>query len=679
MIKLLELNFVGIGRFTTPQTIVFSNRNKLIQIDGKNKNTGGSSGSGKSTIFNALDYNLGLSDIPNTILQSRITKTSMATDALYEIDGVLVRVKRSKKDGLSLAIGEEMISGNIKLAEERLEQLIGIPLKLFKKMIHKKQKEGGFFLKLTAKESFDFLIKVLGLEHWTTKIEKIDKEISNLSVSNNKLLMEKESISAIVSGAKKTQEMILKPILDVNPEKISIIQNTLDVNKDLILIIEADRDSKINNIPLVEKANNVFDESEITELNILLREIKIKKQNIQDSEKERIKSINLELDFFKKQINRIDFLRKDFANTVNKIKSFKEEKEHIEAALCPTCTQKWLGDLSEAKLLAINNHIKEHATKAYELKTEIDTESTINNKINELQLSLQPSIDFTKEDDEIFLLSNRLMQEKHKQSSFVNDIDSKYHAEQTAYQLAVITCKSLYAEKLTTVRENILKAENEKHEISTAISNYNTQLENYEKAIERSSIDIVENNAKLLHILLEIENNDHLIKVATEAKRLIKNYTLQVFQESLDYIGDKATEILSKIPNMSSASIYFEGCKEGKNGNIRDEVNPIVNLDGENEIPFRSLSGGEETAIDLAVDLAVIDLIENKLGKGADFLILDEPFNGLDSINSERVMDMLIALDTQKHIILVDHSDVIKAMIDETITVIRDREESVII
>jgi DNA repair exonuclease SbcCD ATPase subunit len=80
---------------------------------------------------------------------------------------------------------------------------------------------------------------------------------------------------------------------------------------------------------------------------------------------------------------------------------------------------------------------------------------------------------------------------------------------------------------------------------------------------------------------------------------------------------------------MKSASIYFEGCKETNKGILKDEVNAILNLDGENEINIKTLSGGEETAAELAVDLAVIEMIEHKVGKGANFFILDEPFTGL--------------------------------------------------
>ena len=77
MIKLLSLTFNNIRCFTTEQTVVFEGRDKLIQVDGKNNNTGGSSAAGKSTVFMALDYLLGINDISVTILQSRLTKKTI--------------------------------------------------------------------------------------------------------------------------------------------------------------------------------------------------------------------------------------------------------------------------------------------------------------------------------------------------------------------------------------------------------------------------------------------------------------------------------------------------------------------------------------------------------------------------------------------------------------------------
>jgi DNA repair exonuclease SbcCD ATPase subunit len=164
--------------------------------------------------------------------------------------------------------------------------------------------------------------------------------------------------------------------------------------------------------------------------------------------------------------------------------------------------------------------------------------------------------------------------------------------------------------------------------------------------------------------------------VADESKRLIKAYVLQTFQETLDAIGEQATNILAAIPNMTTSTVYFEGCKETKSGSIKDEVVAILNTDGNNDIPIKSLSGGERTAIDLAIDLAVIDVIETKASKGANFLFMDEPFDGLDSVCKENCLEILKQIDTNKKIIMVDHSSELKEMVSDVILVIKKGETS---
>jgi chromosome segregation ATPase len=87
MLKLKSLKFKNVGRFVEWQEIPFDKLGSLIQVDAQNNNTGGSSGSGKSTIFNALDWLLGLSDLSTGTLQSRLTKEGIAVEALFDWDG----------------------------------------------------------------------------------------------------------------------------------------------------------------------------------------------------------------------------------------------------------------------------------------------------------------------------------------------------------------------------------------------------------------------------------------------------------------------------------------------------------------------------------------------------------------------------------------------------------------
>ncbi len=164
MLKLKSLKISNVGRFVGDHVVDLSSRPNLVQVDAVNKNTGGSSGSGKSTIFNSLEYLLGVNHLPATVLQSRLTKNSMSVSGDFDLDGKSLTVIRSKSDGLSIKLdGVEIVSGNNKAAEERLDAILGIPRDLLRKMIHKRQKEGGVFLYLTPKVSHAFLVEVLDL------------------------------------------------------------------------------------------------------------------------------------------------------------------------------------------------------------------------------------------------------------------------------------------------------------------------------------------------------------------------------------------------------------------------------------------------------------------------------------------------------------------------------------
>src|SRR5690606_34259781 len=122
MIVLHNYSFQNIRSFTTKQTINLDERSKLIQIDGENKNTGGSSGSGKSTALIAIDYLFGLSDLPSTVLQSWLTKDEMVVEAHLTINKTKTFIRRSKKKGLLLQYGEAEFQGS--LAEEKLQEII---------------------------------------------------------------------------------------------------------------------------------------------------------------------------------------------------------------------------------------------------------------------------------------------------------------------------------------------------------------------------------------------------------------------------------------------------------------------------------------------------------------------------------------------------------------------------
>ena len=105
---------------------------------------------------------------------------------------------------------------------------------------------------------------------------------------------------------------------------------------------------------------------------------------------------------------------------------------------------------------------------------------------------------------------------------------------------------------------------------------------------------------------------------------------------------------------------------------MKEEVNAVISMDGEVGIPIKSLSGGERSSVDLAVDLAVIDFVESESAKGIDVFILDEPFTGLDTVSIEMALEVLKNSNSKKKLIVVDHNPEVKEMVSNRLVVVRE-------
>ncbi len=84
-----------------------------------------------------------------------------------------------------------------------------------------------------------------------------------------------------------------------------------------------------------------------------------------------------------------------------------------------------------------------------------------------------------------------------------------------------------------------------------------------------------------------------------------------------------------------------------------------------------SLSGGEFRCLSIALDFTIIDVMETMFGASLNPIVLDEPFEGLDASNRERVIGMLNHLSTNRQIIVVDHASEAKSMFSDIIRVVK--------
>jgi hypothetical protein len=401
MLTLKSLEFQNIGLFTEePQVIDFTKLSNLNQLEGKNNNTGGSSGAAKSTVLRVLPWLLGLDGLPTTELQSRSTKDNIWAIGVFDLDGQVLKIERNKK--LSIDIDGHITTGSSKITDEKLDEILGMPRSLFSKILHKKQGEGGFFLNMKGADTFKFLTSCLGLEKEQAKILTLDTKLKDLEKQEIAL---KSAYDSHQSALQATQNAISSighpPVLDTGPNSIIDLYRQhvvakeshdflktlhrqeltdLEIARPVYTSIPFDRSAilftegeirkiqeKISELNRSEEERQLALKSKISDLRIeasklenaeltrqsevraKIQELQISISNIKNSEQSRISDVKHKI-----LSNRGEYARlMSSVDTGNKAKeqasALMKELQKVRASMCPTCEQSWITDAAKIK------------------------------------------------------------------------------------------------------------------------------------------------------------------------------------------------------------------------------------------------------------------------------------------------------------------------------------------
>lgn len=674
MLELLELKFKNIGRFTEEQTIDFKNLGTFVQVDGQNNNSGGSSGSGKTTIFNSLDYLLGINSLPATILQSRYTKEPIWVQGKFEFNGEILTVTRNKS---KFSIENNTVIEQGEKAELKLKEILGMPEDLFRKVTHKRQKEGGFFLDLTPNQMHAFLMDCVGLSDFKLKYEIVDKKLSQLETGINSLTLDKISteaqlntvISSIKALGDEPKQEVDENILKQLKEKYERTKNIFEETAIKLRKEENEFNTEKPSSPNMRFHSDTYKSLEDTKQKL---EASIKECNA--NEQKRKKEIQEQI--FTKIAKKNALSNKIEASEKAKIEAQKiyNEIKIIRGSHCPTCSQTWQNERSKT--------IEEQKSKELNRLKDIVIEG-------EKAKSFLPS--FTTAIDELkSKLENQDNSSVNNLQEKLAEVNSQLKIEKDTIEKNILVQNKEYQTKLNAF---LKKAEElrKRHELqlSTISGQLDLERRSYELMLQKysayldakkrysSTFDTLSKNEaaftkKINELNTNLNNFLEEQKIILEIKKAIKLYISCSFDDALITIGDKASKIISCIPNIKNAIVQFSAQKETKDGRIKEEVTATLSSDGETNIPIKSLSGGERSAVDLAVDLAVIDFIETKTGKGSNFFITDEPFDGLGPVEIEMILEVLKNSNINKKIIIVDHHSETKEMVQNYILVERD-------
>ena len=415
----------------------------------------------------------------------------------------------------------------------------------------------------------------------------------------------------------------------------------------------------------------------VSDINQIILDIGI----LEQSKKELINKKKSEIDKILKakkdkeaELNNIKAFKTEFNNLSDKETKAITELDHIQNSQCPSCMQVWVASSANEAIVKIKASLIIIKDRKIVLETEINKEDSVNDTLAKLDLvykkveGTDSTIDINSQIDskkaEMAVLTAQ-------RQSILQEITNANNAANNEYKAKINEINSRFF-----IEESAL--DNKHKDLSSQIKQINTDWANYDNAIRdfETNCQLIASNSlktqkEYKEVEKEIDNIRKSVNIGSEAKRAIKSYTMNVFQDSLDSIGEHATRIINTTPNMATASIYFESAKENKDGKVKEEINGVLSVDGEENLSLSCLSGGESTSIELAVDLAFLDVVESRVKIGCDFYFADEIFNGLDAQNSVPIIELLKGLDSNKRIAIIDHSPDVKEMLDEQITTIK--------
>jgi DNA repair exonuclease SbcCD ATPase subunit len=348
--RLTYLEVEGFRSIVERQRVEFPDKG-MILISGKYKGSLVSSGSGKSSIIEAIAFALDISNIPATDLKSWYANRLYVKLGLT--DGkTLIEVERNPK--MNLYINGENYSELSVGAKEKLYELLGLQPEILSQVAYRPQREKGMFLNYTDGELKKFLTKTLKLESIESQADSFNKKASFHEAQIISAMKDIENYTNLLKNATVSEEEIAAAeaqLVAANKKVAALSGNKPDFSREM-----AELDSVLRNLNSELNAIN----AEIVKVNSTAMKI------------EQIKNEN-------QQIR-------------SNIMSLKGDIAKLMESMCPTCEREWKDkkqlQLIKTKENQINDLLERmKANIEYITNSEpiLDSKTILNQKIVEIQ------------------------------------------------------------------------------------------------------------------------------------------------------------------------------------------------------------------------------------------------------------------------------------------------------
>lgn len=591
----------------------------IVSVIGINNNVSDkakSNGSGKSSIFNAICWSL-----------TGETTSGISTNV----------VNNHSNDGCYVELDFNVNKDNFRIIRSRESKQYGTNLKIY---INNEDKSGKGIRESSALLE-NYLPDLTGEMIGSVIIlgQGLPQRFSNNTPAGRKSVLEKlsksdymiEDIKSRIDDRKKKLDIELRRCEDnilKTETNIKGIENSYNnlVNK---LNNLGDIDNFVNEIKGLEKIIDNLQEQRdnlqqiIDELDHKVEETNSNLFTLQDKLNGETTTLESEKNNNTKELNerKVDLLQLESV-IKNKLKEIDSIKD-----ICPTCHQKIIGV-----------H-KPDNTKLLEQKKELESE------LKEIDTNL-------KEFDNIF-------NEKKKQ------IDNNFKKQKETLLNLVQTLKSNLKEarsNFNKVNNNILDNTNKKNQLQTAVNNYYNLKEQYENEINENISQKEELSNKLVLYNREEKDTNNRLDIISKMSNIVKrDFRGILLQGVIDYINNKVKEY--SIEAFDNDLIMFN-----LNGNNIDII-----YDNK---PYENLSGGEKQKVDILIQLALKEMLQQHLNIRTNILVLDEIFDNLDITGCQNIIKLINnkIKDVSSIFIISHHASELELSADNTLVVEKGKD-----
>jgi len=679
-LRLSGLKVSGFRSFKDESSIVFPQKGLLL-LHGIDIRHGGSNGSGKSSVLEAVYWILGLNKIPATELLNKHSESMSGELSLSSPSGDIL-VKRTLTK-LSVTVAGVQIPGTKSDVEKKLYDLIcsGLP-DVLEVLSYRRQSSGGYFSSAEDQKIKSFLstcipsldrleavhdeskAKIAVYRHEAvikkTEADRYRASLSEISVSpdTGPLLDHKLSIlTADLAEAKEAADSA-----HMTPESLAELE--------LLQKQAAEYQAQIDEISGNEYKPTEAEFAEYSKL------AELQASSSKDLKAQRPQILQMESQYsglssaVQSRVQEIaDLVRpqRDIPGLESRIETLRSQIDHLNQNSCFTCHQSWEStpekkDQLEKEKLAVEAKIRE-------IKAGVSKSEALSRSLTEEKLQLSE-------------LSEALKELKAKERSLeigISSLDSQIKAVTGAFAMRkqndILKASGLKTEAQLRIQSILNTAAGKRSSIvqslMSEISQVKGDIQRHQTLMARQ-VQVGEYLALAEAAQIQADKKADLEFEISDVSKKVNGLMIGGI---LSEVQSEANKMIGSIPSIADVSVSISTVEELKNGNSKVRIASTIYKSG-TPMSFKILSGGQKSAVSLILDLAFISVISRRTSVAPGWIFLDEAMEGMDIASKESALDLIKSVSRDRLIIIVDHSTEIKEQFDHSVEISYDGVQS---